>query len=332
MLIMKRNPSSFEESGLNWKLEVRSNTYPIFQMNEGSYILDDKGKRIVDNTKIGTGHATQNIVRMDNQVCVGTMKGQYKIIQNSATWDALHEALAGVKFDIVGSGYTGVGQQTFIQAKVDGDDFKIDGDAYSGYITIFNSHDGSCVCKIGDTYIRVICHNSLMDAYQSKHKAKVVVRHTSNASIKFEGMMRVLEERYDHRKAFIKNIERLANTPITDNNAKLYSLGYMNSTATRSQNKANQVHGLFRKGKGNKGKTLYDLFNGFTEFYTHGDLSIKRDKKATDKFTQDQWRSSEMGASAKVKIDVFNRLLNNDSIAETISRGKTLRKEIARQS
>ena len=130
----------------------------------------------------------------------------------------------------------------------------------------------------------------------------------------------------------MKNIEQLANTPISDNNAKLFALGYMNSSATRSQNKAEQIHKLFRKGQGNKGKNLYDLFNGFTEFYTHGDLSVKRDKKALKKFKQDQWRSSEVGASAKVKNRVFNQLLNTSAVENTIAKGKILRKEIAKQS
>jgi hypothetical protein len=63
----------------------------------------------------------------------------------------------------------------------------------------------------------------------------------------------------------------------------------------RSETVRNEIENLFRNGRGNKGKTAWDLFNGYTEYLNHS---------ATYKQTEGKDREENR----------MNRLVNTDVI------------------
>ena len=296
---------SLADTCLNWDV-IERNIYRHIQ---------DKFYEPIDSHKI--------IERSDTNESLGVVGAGYQTIQNSQIWDALNESLAGIEYKITNVGHLKNGGKIFIQAEV-GDGFAINGDKFTGYITMWSSHDGSSSCVLGDTLTRVWCSNTFVSSlYNKQSMLRMKVRHTKNASVRFDDMMYQLDEIFTHRKKAFADIERLANEPISDTHAKLFSIGFVNSPKTRGMNTADEIHGLFRSGIGNNGETKYDLFNGFTEYYTHG---ANRDSK-TDEQKNKQFGSSELGHGAKAKSRVLEILSNVESTDLLIAKGRKILKE-----
>ena len=296
---------SLAETNLNWDV-IERNIYRHIQ---------DKFYEPINSHKI--------IERSDTNESLGVVGAKYQPIQNSQIWDALNQSLAGIDYKITNAGHLKNGGKIFIQAEV-GNGFAINGDKFVGYITMWSSHDGSSSCVLGDTLERVWCSNSFISSlYKKNSMLRMKVRHTKNASIRFDNMMYQLDEIFTHRKKAFEDIERLANEPISDNHARLFSIGFVNSPKTRGINTADEIHGLFRAGIGNTGETKYDLFNGFTEYYTHG---ANRDEK-TDEQKNKQFGSSELGHGAKAKSRALEILSSAEQTDLLIAKGRKILRE-----
>ena len=291
------------ECGLDWDV-VKT---PMVALLEGKYPLPIKT------------HVSIN--RTDNNHSIGIVGAKYEPIQNSKIWDALHTSLEGVDHHVVGGGYTHNGGRIFVQTEVKDADFKVNGDEFSNYITFYSSHDGSSAFEMFDTSTRIICKNTMQSGRRAGGKAfKLKVRHTANASIRFEGVMQNLESIFDVRRDVYADMSHLANTPMAYPEMIAWATGFFNRSnklTTVSSAKAHEVTALARYGIGNQGVTRYDMLNGVTEYLTHGDKATKRDAASV-------WRSSEFGSAASTKAKALDNLIDLDTIKATIDRGQQL--------
>ena len=126
---------------------------------------------------------------------------------------------------------------------------------------------------------------------------------------------------FDKRQALADKIEQLAEKPLTLAQAEKVIAGFVDVKSTRSINIGSQILDLFQTGKGNSGKTQYDLLNGVTEFYTH------HSKGSTVKDAQSkQVATSEFGSAANKKVEFFD-WLTNDKLDELAAKGEALLNE-----
>ena len=296
---------TIEDAGLNWDV-VKT---PLVAMLDGRYPLPLES------------HVSVN--RTDTDKSIGVVGSKYEPIQNSRIWEAMHQSLDGVNHTIQGAGSTNGGAKVFIQTKVDSDDFKVNGDDFDNYITFFSSHDGSSSFELFDTSTRIICTNTVQAARRKGGKAfKLKVRHTSNASIRFDNVMQHLESIFDVRKQTYADLNELATVGMDYKDLINWSTSFFNSNNKRlttvSSNKAHEAHKLARFGMGNRGETAYDMFNGVTELLTHGERFTSRSKEQV-------WKSSELGANATTKAKALDHLLVGDTRDAHIKRGQELR-------
>lgn len=301
----KGTTESFKGSILDWEVDK----LPLY--------YSPSGDELIKSSSCAT-------VRMDTGEQLGTVGEGYGIIQNSHLYEALCNSLATCDYTIANMGMTDNGSRVFIQADVGGySDFSINGDAYKGYITLWSSHDASCGTTCGDTTTRLTCMNQFVHTRKKGNSNfRMHVRKTKNASFHFDEMMKTLESMVLGRQDLIKKLEILMNTPMSDNDARLFSLGYHNSSKQRGVNLSNHIFGLYRYGMGNNGKTRYDMFNGFTEFHTHGFSNSRRKNDS-------QLKSSLFGGGHRTKNKVLNELLCDTTVNNTISRGRLIQKELA---
>ena len=314
----KGNTNSFEGSILDWEVTKRKQFFHAPARQDESAYADNLGLTLIESDTLAT-------VREDTGQQIGTVGAGYEIIQNSQLFEGLCNSLEGHDFTIANMGMTDGGGRVFIQADVGGhSDFSINGDAFKGYLTMWSSHDGSCSTVFGDTLTRLTCMNQF---YYTKAKSKkdivrMTVRKTKSARWKFNGMIEAMANMIDSRSDFIERCERLMNTPMNDDDARLFSLGYHNSVKSRGANLANHIHGLYRSGMGNNGETRYDMFNAFTEFHTHGYEDSKRSKDS-------QIKTSMVGAGHRTKHKVLDILGDNDRVKATIAQGRIIDRELA---
>lgn len=301
--------NSVEDIGLNWDVQKT----PMVALLEGKYPLPIES------------HVSIN--RSDSNETIGVVGSGYEPIQNSRIWEAMHQSLEGVNHEIVGGGYTHNGGRVFVQTKVSDEDFTVNGDAFDNYVTFYSSHDGSSAFELFDTSVRMICQNTFRLAKQNGGKAfKLRVRHTRNASVRFENVMQHLESIFDNRRVAYEKLNKLASEPMAYPEMIAWATSFFNKTnklSTVSSNKAHESRRLAIGGVGNNGRTAYDMFNGVTELLTHGDRNTSKDRSAI-------WRSSEMGAGALQKADALEQLSPTNRIAhltrghELIRRGETV--------
>ena len=133
---------TLENSGLNWRVEEHPLYRECDSFNGGKY------SRRIDGVKA--------LVRSDNNADIAVMNKTYRIIQNQQIWDAMHESLAGVDFDIVGAGYIDGGAKMFIQAEVGDEKFTVNGEQFRNYVTAWSSHDGTSSFELADTSERIV--------------------------------------------------------------------------------------------------------------------------------------------------------------------------------
>jgi phage/plasmid-like protein (TIGR03299 family) len=295
--------NSVEDIGLNWDVQKT----PMVALLEGKYPLPIES------------HVSIN--RSDSNESIGVVGSGYEPIQNSRIWEAMHQSLEGTKHEVVGGGYTHNGGRVFVQTKVKDEDFTVNGDAFDNYVTFYSSHDGSSAFELFDTSVRMICQNTFRLAKQNGGKAfKLRVRHTRNASVRFENVMQHLETIFANRRVAYGKMSRTAETPMAYPEMIAWATSFFNKAnklSTVSSNKAHESRRLAIGGIGNNGRTVYDMFNGVTELLTHGDRNTSKDRSAI-------WRSSELGAAAVQKADALEQLHDVSNRIAHINRGREL--------
>ena len=249
-------------------------------------------------------------------------KGTYNVIQNSAIWECLQNSLEGLDFKVSSIGSLDGKKKVFICVEL-GDTRKmsIAGDEFKNYLTFASSHDGSMSFEAYDTSIRTICNNTLQWSRNAKGKLRFNVRHTKNHQARITNVEQAISDLFDKRQALADKIEQLAEKPLTLAQAEKVIAGFVDVKSTRSINIGSQILDLFQTGKGNSGKTQYDLLNGVTEFYTH------HSKGSTVKDAQSkQVATSEFGSAANKKVEFFD-WLTNDKLDELAAKGEALLNE-----
>lgn len=275
------------------------------------YFKDDEGdERRCQNHQL--------MMREDEQRPFGVVGSGYVPIQNSQLWDGLQNALYDVDHTIVNAGTLDHGAKVFIQAQIEDEQFKINGnDLFRGLITFWASHDGSTSLQLADTFERIWCKNTFNSSMAGRHNFKLKVKHTKNAEIRFENMIQSLDEIFDHRRKLFDKIQKLSEIPMR--NARPFTVGMLKSSKTRGINIADEITRLMHRGIGNQGETRYDMLNGFTEYYTHGSR-----KNPTPKQANNLLKSSELGAGARMKVKVLEHLSNPTKFEQTVWLGNKL--------
>ena len=294
---------TFPSSGLDWSVEKN----PLVSLLEGKYPLPIKSHMAVHRT--------------DTNQPLGIVGSGYEPIQNGQMWEATQRSLEGVNHEIVGAGFTHGGSRTFLQVRVQDEDFRVRGDEFVNLLTFYTSHDGSSAFECFDTSVRIVCQNTLQAARKSKGGAfKLKVRHTRNASIYFENMMQHLERIFEIRRDVAIKLSSLAAKPMTREQMVAWATSFysrQNKLTGQAVSKAGETVRLAFTGRGNRGQTAYDLLNGVTEMLTHGQRDSKRS-------SEDIFKSSEFGSASTAKVDAFQRLTDNSVANFDIGRGRQL--------
>lgn len=289
----------FDNSGLDWTVEKRQLFIPC-----------------------GDDHCPvdgwQAVVRADNHLVLNIPKTTYSIIQNSRVWEIIENALVGVNHKVAVTGSLQNCRKVFISVSIDGkQDYVVNGDKFQNFLTFTTSHDGSIALECYDTSIRVVCQNTLNASRANKAgNVNLKVYHTKGNEFKIKDMEKTLEDLFVKREEFYNSLEYLANKPMTVEQANKILTGFLGSEelSTRVENQVEEIVGLFRNGKGNQGKSAYDLLNGVTEYFTHN-ASDNKVKLLT---------SNEFGSAGEKKVEFYDLLLSDKELDALAKRGEKL--------
>jgi hypothetical protein len=148
------------------------------------------------------------------------------------------------------------------------------------------------------------------------------IRHSKNFLNKLGEVKQALTDFYVRQELLADALRELNTKEISSSDASNILLGFAGSLnekgeiPTRTMNVVDDIVSRFENGIGNKGKTLYDLFNGFTEKYTR-DVS----DDALKGFV-----SSEFGRASDKKESFMLALLSDEQLEKLAKKGEELLK------
>lgn len=261
-----------------------------------------------------------------------TPRDSYRIITNREIWDCMVKAINGIDgVRIVTAGTLDWCKKFYISLELNGGESlkTASGDKFQFVLNMLTSHDGFIPVLWMDSGTRTVCMNTFRHntAYEGG-AMKVRIPHTKNAGIAMDNMATYLNTVLEGRLKVIDSMNHLENIKMESPSQAAYvAAGFFTSPdsdemSTRSYNRSIEIRDLAVTGKGNHGRTRADMFNGFTEYFTHGHGAggEKADKAK-------RWSVSTFGAAAEHKEGFLNLLLNDSDYSEALERGEKLFKD-----
>lgn len=240
-------------------------------------------------------------MRTDTKQVLGTVKGRYNVVQNKdcfSFFDAIIDKGAAI-IETVGA--LGRGERLWAMAKLPQDIVVKDKDVVNLYLLLAASHDGTTSIKAKFTPTRVVCQNTLSGALQGG--CDVSIRHTEQASTKLveaHRLMGIVSKQVEETQiAYNKMAKKEITLDAMD--TYLNKLFFENKEVSKQgENKKDTVIKLFNSGKGNEGKTIWDLYNGVTEYIDHHKVTHNNGSN---------WVASNFGSGIAVRDKAFDMAL-----------------------
>ena len=284
------NPPTTEqaiiEAGLDWKV-----------LEEPIYRIEKDGLVRIPTHK--------SLVRDRDRKLLGVVSNAYHPLQNSEAFKWFDMLLHEGEVTLEAAGSLKRGKRIWILAKIHMNPVEIQtGDAIQPYLLLHNSHDGSTAIWIQFTPIRVVCWNTLSWATASryedeKNRKAFRIRHNSNIEEKLTFAQQALDLARQTFNTAIDEYKAMAFKPITSELFELY-IGNIFDSENPTENKAFPlIKENFEAGRGNQGKTLWDAYNGLTEWLDH-----QRGKSEVSRL-----ESAWFGDSARLRIKAHREAL-----------------------
>jgi hypothetical protein len=255
-------------------------------------------------------------------------KQGYNPLENGQFFEALENALdkCGVNYSISTAGTLGNMALFYFSLQIDNLTVKGGrGEELKPYLSGTTSHNGSLVPRFKDSWIRPVCRNTVDALNRETSALDVIGKHTANGLSSIENMAQIVESFFTGVEKLEKEIfPRLQSQGITSQEMRDISAGYfclpaLESKAsiekftlsTQARNAVEGIASLARHGQGNAGETLYDLFNGATDYWSNG-AGVGSEKVSMQKKVY----KARFGAAADHKTAFADYLFNPDKVEE----------------
>lgn len=247
----------------------------------------------------------------------------YRAISNREIWETMKKALTDLGCKVASVCTLERGKKFALSVDIGGSDMVINKHEFKAFLNMVTSHDGTIAAEFFDSLIKIICMNTFQWS-RNAAKDKYKVYHTKNADLALDGLADLLNAILKGRVEAKEVLEYLATHACDANDAMAMAAGFFcmttdakeNKLSTRSYNAATEITRLFAHGIGNEGRTIYDLANGATEYWTSG-LGVGRNADIAT-----QVYRSELGSAADRKHEFITMLANDQTRSTMLSRGR----------
>jgi len=251
------DPTRFQiECGLDWQVEK----VPV----------------ICEDTHQATTHfATRR--QTDGRV-LGVVGPRYEVFQNERMFEWFAPFLESGEALFETGGSLKDGTIVWALAKVcDLEELVKPGDRVASYVLLSHAHDGTQSIRAGFTTTRVVCFNTLSAAHSSSESKLLRVPHTRSHEKALELIRETMELQTQEFKADADLYRKLAQTRVNEKDLKRYIQAALTDTITEEefedlspqlQNQVDRAFELAISGMGNSGETLWDGYNGITQYLT----------------------------------------------------------------
>lgn len=269
-----------EQSGLNWNVRTEE-------------VITQSGIVIPDRIAL---------VREDNNNVLGVHTKTYVPYQNEELLELLFKISNQTGLELHTGGSFKGGKKVWFQLK--SNDLKIGTDTIKGYISGFNSFDGSTSLAFGNSSLTVSCQNSF---YRGYREVGTRLRHSISMKPRIEEILNRIDLLVEEEKKSFQEIQMLGNAKLTSASRELATMLILNiedeeklATGELSERKKNNLvrfnNDLDIELRG-KGDNLWGLFSGVTRYTTH---SMKR---------ADNTESKMFGRTGTLERNLYHELM-----------------------
>jgi hypothetical protein len=264
----------------------------------------------------------RQIVAQDDGFPIGRPVGtDYKLIDNSQIWEAVEQGLAGTKHEIVSCGTVNDRSLGFVSVKI-ADEFRAANRDTKSVMNVLWGHGGNRAVIARTGFTVVVCENTFNMAMREKSDFKLSIRHTAKANVLDLG--KAIDAHVGVVAEFKNAMDELHSVDVKTDDARKIFAGFLagdeipetKTGISRFTNTLDTVQNLFLTGKGNQGRTMADVFNGVTDFYSH------ESSGGTSRWKQ--FVSSEFGAGDTKKTEFFRVLSDRNSLASMMKQGEAV--------
>ncbi len=254
-------------------------------------------------------------------------KNGYTPIPNGDVWTMIQESIKDLGARITSACTLERGKKFAVSVELKGSDMEIKvknrgKEKFKAFLNFVTSHDGTIAMNVFDSIIRIICMNTLRWSMEAMGDVRFKVYHTKNAKLAMDNLGELVNAILKGRANLAEVMEYLSSCKVDNNEAIAMAMGYFAKTtgtvelSTRAVNAANEITLLFARGIGNTGETLYDLANGATEYWTHGNGTGRSLSQGNRVYR------SAMGSAADHKQAFVAMLANENSRKEMLKLGR----------
>lgn len=276
-----------------------------------------------------TGEPTDfyGLVRDDNTEMLHTCKKGYEVCQNEQMFGVINELAGTENFQIETAGSFGNGRVVFVQAKIGEFDLMGSGDVTKKLLTGINSHDGSFSETYKDTFIRIICLNTLMAALRDKSGREAKIKHTKNSQDRRAEALAILQMAHNASKSLQEKLEILAQRKVSGEViattlAKLFKVDMTKELHAKTARQVLTIKELFESNDNDafpqfRG-TGYNLLNAVTEHTDH----FRDTRSETGETAKQRAFSSLFGSGDKLKTEAVEIILEATNGAQLVNQSK----------
>lgn len=217
-------------------------------------------------------------------------------------WNTIEDGLGDTPYQIVSAGSLENRNKIFASIKIT-DGFKIGEREFKDFISLIDSFDKSMSFRVLYSNICVVCSNTF-NAVMNRGNNIARAKHSKGFEGNRDRMVEAIDEFAGTSARFKALMEEAHIAKTEEQEARCWIAGVdadgQKSLSLGDLRKIARMTELFRHGKGNKGETRLDAFQGLTEYHTHESTRLKE--------SNSQWLTSEFGASARVKTRALDAL------------------------
>ncbi len=296
---------------------------PALVYLDGRQITLDKYKVLLADHR----DCRDDLAEEDQIVPLHIPKAGYTPIPNGEVFSTLQAAIKDLGAKITSICSLERGKKFAVSVELNGSDMEIKiknrgKEKFKAFLNFVTSHDGTIAMNVFDSIIRIICMNTLRWSMDAMGNVRFKVYHTKNASLAMDNLGDLLNAILKGRANLADVMMYLSSNKVDHNDALAMAAGYFClqtdkvELSTRCINAAEGIATLFARGIGNSGETLYDLANGATEYWTHGDGTGKTLGAGARLYR------SAMGAAAEHKQAFVAMLANEDRRTQALKLGR----------
>ena len=222
---------------------------------------------------------TSEIERIEeNVIPISIMSAKYGMIDNKQFFEGMENALKEISSDYSFSTAGTLSNLQTVFASIELERMNIGGHEESIMLNALNNHTGKHHFQIFPSSVRMVCANTVRFALDQALEM-IKVRHTKFANIEISGLGGMIEAMLNGAQQYKQNMELLQSIDMRTARQKNVVAGILAEESKLKDetplsgtlyNRVGGIVELARYGRGNKGKTAYDLAQGITDFFSNG--------------------------------------------------------------